>query len=68
MLQVGFEPMIPVFQQAKTVHALDRMAAVIGLLIHSYINYEYGHVVLLFTCSKYLEKIVISPPFGCNVQ
>jgi hypothetical protein len=28
---VGFEPTIPVFQRAKTVHALDRAATVIGL-------------------------------------
>jgi hypothetical protein len=32
MLQVGFEPMIPVFQRAKTVHALDRGASAIGLV------------------------------------
>jgi hypothetical protein len=30
MPQVGFEPMISAFKQAKTVHALDRMATVIG--------------------------------------
>jgi hypothetical protein len=28
--QVGFEPTIPVFERAKTVHALDRAAAVVG--------------------------------------
>jgi hypothetical protein len=28
--QVGFEPTIPVFKRAKTVHALDREASVIG--------------------------------------
>jgi hypothetical protein len=27
---VGFEPTIPVFELAKTVHALDRVATVIG--------------------------------------
>jgi hypothetical protein len=27
---VGFEPTIPVFERAKTVHAFDRAAAVIG--------------------------------------
>jgi hypothetical protein len=26
---VGFEPMIPAFEQAKTVHALNRAATVI---------------------------------------
>jgi hypothetical protein len=32
MSQVGLEPTIPVFEQAKTVHALDRAATVIGIL------------------------------------
>jgi hypothetical protein len=31
MPQVGFEHTIPAFEQAKTVHALDRAATVIGL-------------------------------------
>jgi hypothetical protein len=30
MLLVGFESTIPVFERAKTVHALDREATVIG--------------------------------------
>jgi hypothetical protein len=30
MLRVGFEPMIPVFELAETVLALDRAATVIG--------------------------------------
>jgi hypothetical protein len=33
MPQVGFEPMIPVFEQVKTVHVLDRAVTVIGLLL-----------------------------------
>jgi hypothetical protein len=32
MPQMGFEPTIPVFQKQKAVHALDRAAAVIGLV------------------------------------
>jgi hypothetical protein len=28
--RVGFEPTIPAFERAKTVHALDRVATVIG--------------------------------------
>jgi hypothetical protein len=28
MPRAGFEPMIPVFEKAKTVHALDRAATV----------------------------------------
>jgi hypothetical protein len=30
MSRVGFEPTIPVFERAKTVHALERAATVIG--------------------------------------
>jgi hypothetical protein len=30
MTQVGFEPTIPVFEQATTVHALDRAATVMA--------------------------------------
>jgi hypothetical protein len=30
MPRVGFEPAIPVFELAKTVHALDRAATLIG--------------------------------------
>jgi hypothetical protein len=30
MPRVGFEPTIPVFEGAKTVHALDRAVTVIG--------------------------------------
>jgi hypothetical protein len=30
MRRVGFEPMIPAFERAKAVHALDRAATVIG--------------------------------------
>jgi hypothetical protein len=31
MPRVGFEPTIPVFKRAKTVHTLDRAATVIGV-------------------------------------
>jgi hypothetical protein len=31
MPQVSFEPTIPVFERAETVHALDRAASVIGV-------------------------------------
>jgi hypothetical protein len=36
--RVGFEPMIAVFERAKTVHALDRAATVIGNL-HRFANW-----------------------------
>jgi hypothetical protein len=32
MPQVGFEPTTPVFERARTAHALDRTATVIGCL------------------------------------
>jgi hypothetical protein len=32
MPRVGFEPMTPAFERAKTVHALDRAATVFGLI------------------------------------
>jgi hypothetical protein len=33
MPSVGFETTIPVFERAKTVHALDRAATVIGMFV-----------------------------------
>jgi hypothetical protein len=38
MPQVGFEPTIPAFERAKTVHTLDRAATVIGLNKKIYIH------------------------------
>jgi hypothetical protein len=35
---VGLEPTIPAFERAKTVHALDRAATVIGDKSHAYKN------------------------------
>jgi hypothetical protein len=37
MLRAGFEPMIPVFEQAKTAHGIDRAATVIGFTVHKMI-------------------------------
>jgi hypothetical protein len=34
MPRVGFEPTTPVFERAKTVHALDRAPTVTGSLVH----------------------------------
>jgi hypothetical protein len=46
---VGFELMIPVCKRAKTVHVLDRVATVFGLLVLHYWIFEiselYGNVV-----------------------
>jgi hypothetical protein len=37
---VGFEPMIPAFERAKTVHALDREATVVGMSDPQFPNYK----------------------------
>jgi hypothetical protein len=49
MPRVGFEPTIPPFKRAKTVHALDRAATVIGtnnlpvlIVIHNCYLSSYG--------------------------
>jgi hypothetical protein len=34
MPRMGFEPIAPVFERAKTIHALDRAANVISLPLH----------------------------------
>jgi hypothetical protein len=41
---VGFEPTIPVFELAKTVHVLDRAATVIGIKIGSGIQKLIGGI------------------------
>jgi hypothetical protein len=41
MLRVGFELTIPVLERAKTVHALERAATVIGFLINYWILIRY---------------------------
>jgi hypothetical protein len=43
MLRVGFEPTIPVFERAKTVHVLDRAATVIGKCL--YYNFKVLYAV-----------------------
>jgi hypothetical protein len=42
MFQEGFDPTIPVFEPAKTVHALDRAVTVIGMwLLYRVIHLFY---------------------------
>jgi hypothetical protein len=41
MPRVGLEPETPVFERAKTVHALDRVATVIGTLLLQTLNSFY---------------------------
>jgi hypothetical protein len=46
MLSVGFEPTIPTFERAKTVHALDRAAPVTGSTNH----YPLQFISTSFSC------------------
>jgi hypothetical protein len=47
MTRVGFEPMIPVFERAKTVHASDCAAIVIGFYHNSAANVSPTHSYLI---------------------
>jgi hypothetical protein len=51
---VGLERMIPAFEQAKTFHALDRVAAVIG---HFYIAVATKYIVLVWTDYSFQQRI-----------
>jgi hypothetical protein len=46
MPEVGFEPTIPVFERAKTVHASDRAATVIGWTA----MYQYVFFFIYLVC------------------
>jgi hypothetical protein len=39
---VGFEPTTPVFEREKTVHALDHVATVIGILSQYWVGISYS--------------------------
>jgi hypothetical protein len=52
MPRIGFEPTIPVFEWAKTVHAVDREATVIGFFVIKYFLIQHFKLKLI-TC-KYL--------------
>jgi hypothetical protein len=52
MLQVEFKPTIPVFERAKTIHALDRAATVIDLHIIIFI-------IIIIWCMRLLA---LRPP------
>jgi hypothetical protein len=62
MPQLGFEPMILVFERAKTVHASDRVATVIGSLYYCPPPPKYIYKML--QCSG---PVVLSLfPFECT--
>jgi hypothetical protein len=59
---VGFEPTIPVFERAKTVHALDRAATVTGsfLVIQNYLGREFLAAVTVTYTSTLNVKTLFS--------
>jgi hypothetical protein len=57
MPQVGFEPTMPVFERAKTVHALDRAATLIGLYLSLFYKETCGRILLVLL--KLFMKIVL---------
>jgi hypothetical protein len=57
MLRVEFEPTIPVFERAKTVHALDGAATVIGYrLFLCPTNWRSSGIYVYFGCMKFMPK------------
>jgi hypothetical protein len=56
MPQVGFEPMIPVFEWAKAVNALDHMATVVGIICYTK---KKRVVIFIMTDSKQLLLLFI---------
>jgi hypothetical protein len=57
---VGFELTTPVFERAKTVHALDRAATVIGMLAYKvHINVLAKNKNVLWFYTKLYSAIVI---------
>jgi hypothetical protein len=64
MPRVGVDPTIPAFERAKTVHALDRAATVIGdtysILFMEYIIIKYK----VRTTKQFARKYLIANSFG----
>jgi hypothetical protein len=70
---MGFEPTIPVFERAKTVHALDRAAAVIGCSINYMIKFSYIVLsvipsVMLATVYRDTDKVTFRGNIGFHLH
>jgi hypothetical protein len=64
MPQVGSEPTIPVFERAKTVHALDRVATVIGSLKVTSLELEIVTLRIPYNNCASLYTIFVLPREG----
>jgi hypothetical protein len=67
MPQVGFKPLIPVFEPAKRVHALDRVATVIGgycasctEMLGSYIRQFNYNFLVIFQNATLKERFKVN--------
>jgi hypothetical protein len=77
MPRVGLEPTIPVFEPAKTVHALDRAATVIGpshlwspkISLSVWIMFYYILLYLIIFYTKvYITPLCVKYIFMCNCR
>jgi hypothetical protein len=53
MAWVGFEPTIPAFELAKTVHVLGRAVTVVGVLFYTVTLTIFGEEYIYYFVSKY---------------
>jgi hypothetical protein len=61
---VRFQPKIPVFERAKTVHALNRGTTVVGMLEYQYYYIPFFLNSLLIYCIHFITFATIIPPKG----
>jgi hypothetical protein len=67
--QVGFEPMIPVFERAKTVHALGRAAAVIGRVLAFILWHWSTNILSLWWWEEYwCRKLLWHPLLAQHIS
>jgi hypothetical protein len=58
---MGFETTIPVFERAKTHHALDRAATILGLV---HLEFDTSRPIIYFSvdiCSRFRGQILAAP-------
>jgi hypothetical protein len=61
--RVGFEPMIPALERARTVHALDRAATVISISTASIQKLKTGLLL-----SRMLPFVILSLLSNCSLS
>jgi hypothetical protein len=66
MFEVGFEPMNPVFERAKTVHALDRAPTVIGSRSSALAKFRYTPQKIRLNRRRATENVNLLSWQECN--